>query len=196
MSETGRHLYNIQRLVGDGRNEGFKRRDESITTRLRIGHTGLNYSLHKIGKHPTGKCQSCYQPETVAHVSVNCNEYNAQRDHLFQTLSKAEHISLSGLLGKTNIFYYIFLFISFLFSAIFLVHTPVQLVAVKYLQVGFQPPINPKEEEEENQHVSLVVFHECFLALAGTFWCVQLSYVWLAIRRSRLVHIIDGTSIC
>ena len=103
MSETGRHLYSIQRHVGDRRKVGFKRRDESIITRLRIGHTGLNYSLHKIGKHPTGKCQHCYQPETVEHVLVNCSEYNAQRDHLFQTLSKAEHtnFSLSGLLGKT-----------------------------------------------------------------------------------------------
>ena len=103
MGETGRHLYSIQRHVCNGRKVGFKRRDESITTRLRIGHTGLNYSLHKIGKHPTGKCQHCYQPETVEHVLVNCSEYNAQRDHLFQTLSKAEHtnFSLSGLLGKT-----------------------------------------------------------------------------------------------
>ena len=78
MSETDRHLYNIQ-------------------------YTIYFLTIYKIGKHPTGKCQHCYQPETVEHLLVNCNEYNTQRDHLFQTLSKAEHnnFSLSGLLGKT-----------------------------------------------------------------------------------------------
>ena len=49
MSETGRPLYNIQRHVGGGRRVGFKRRDENRITRLRIGHKGLNYSLHNIG---------------------------------------------------------------------------------------------------------------------------------------------------
>ena len=68
LGQTGRHLYNIQRHVGGGRKVGFKRRDENIITRFRIGHAVLNYSLHKIGKHPTGKCQYCYQPETVEHV--------------------------------------------------------------------------------------------------------------------------------
>ena len=60
MSETGRHLYNIQRHVGDRRKVGFKRRDENIITRLRIGHTGLNYSLHKIVKQASQKWLSMY----------------------------------------------------------------------------------------------------------------------------------------
>ena len=60
MSETGRHLYNIQRHVGDRRKVGFKRRDENIITRLRIGHTGLNYSLHKIVKQASQKLLSMY----------------------------------------------------------------------------------------------------------------------------------------
>ena len=66
ISETGRHLYGIQSGVGDGRKVGFKRREESIITRLRIGHTGLNYSLHKIGKHSNGNCAYCHQPELLS----------------------------------------------------------------------------------------------------------------------------------
>lgn len=102
-SETGRHLYNVQRQVGAGRMVGWKRREESLITRLRIGHTGLNLSLYKIGKHPTGKCTYCNQPETVEHVLLQCRKYNINREHLFQSLRKAKHhdVSLSGLLGKT-----------------------------------------------------------------------------------------------
>ncbi len=57
--DKGRHLYNIQPEVNIGRTESRSRREESIITRLRIGHTGLNSSLKIIGKHPTGKCQHC-----------------------------------------------------------------------------------------------------------------------------------------
>ena len=55
-NETGRHLYNIQRQVGAGRMVGWQPREESCITRLKIDHTGLNQTLHKMGKHPTGEC--------------------------------------------------------------------------------------------------------------------------------------------
>ncbi len=71
-NETGRHLYNIQRHVGAGRMVGWKRREENIITRLRIGHTGLSHTLHKIDKNPSGKCKHCSQSETVEHV--HCRE--------------------------------------------------------------------------------------------------------------------------
>ena len=93
ISETGRH----------GRKVGFKRREENIITRLRIGHTGLNHTLHKIGKHPTGNCTHCNQPETVEHVLLHCKKYDTQRKNLSQSLRKAKHhdFSLTGLLGKS-----------------------------------------------------------------------------------------------
>lgn len=39
-----------------------------IISRMRIGHTTLNYSLHKIGKHENGNCDKCGQQETVEHI--------------------------------------------------------------------------------------------------------------------------------
>jgi len=43
---------------------GRKMRDETIMSRLRFGHTGLNSTLFKIGKHNTGRCEYCEQQET------------------------------------------------------------------------------------------------------------------------------------
>lgn len=103
ISESGRHLYQIQRHVGDGRKVGFKCGEENIITRLRIGHSGLNHTLHKIGKHPTGNCTHCNQPETVEHVLLHCKKYDTQRKNLSQSLRKAKHhdFTLTGLLGKS-----------------------------------------------------------------------------------------------
>lgn len=59
-----------------GRTRGREsRKEEVVITRLRIGQTGLNSTLHKIGKHPTGKCRICDHPESVQHVLVECKGY-------------------------------------------------------------------------------------------------------------------------
>ena len=41
-------------------------------SRLRIGHTKLNASLHLIGRHVNGLCRFCQESETVEHVLVRC----------------------------------------------------------------------------------------------------------------------------
>lgn len=71
--KTGRHLSKIQSHVGDGRKVGLKGREENIITRLRIGHTGLNHTLHKIGKHPTGNCTNCNQKQLNMHYFIASN---------------------------------------------------------------------------------------------------------------------------
>lgn len=86
----GRHLYAIQKKVGKGRKRGRNRREESIITRLRVGHTGLNKTLHLISKHPTGLCEKCGQSETVEHVFINCNGYDEEREVLREELWKNE----------------------------------------------------------------------------------------------------------
>jgi hypothetical protein len=49
-----------------------KRRDETLITRLRVGKCRNNHYLFKIGKHPTGLCDICKQPDTVEHLLLNC----------------------------------------------------------------------------------------------------------------------------
>jgi len=101
--DKGRHLYNIQPEVGIGRIESRSRREESIITRLRIGHTGLNSSLKLIGKHPTGKCQHCTHLETVEHILFQCTKYSEERNQLFQSLRMVnQNFTMQGLLGKTS----------------------------------------------------------------------------------------------
>ena len=83
--------------------EGWQRTEEICMTRL-TRHTGLNQTLHKMGKHPTGKCTLFSQSETVEHVILQCKKYNNDRNHLLQSLRQAKHheFSLSGLLGENN----------------------------------------------------------------------------------------------
>ncbi len=113
--DKGRHLYNIQPEVNIGRTESRSRREESIITRLRIGHTGLNSSLKIIGKHPTGKCQHCSHLETVEHILFHCTKYSQERNQLFQSLRTVNqnNFTMQGLLGKTssNIYHFIIKFL-------------------------------------------------------------------------------------
>ncbi len=51
----------------------------------RLGHTALNHSLYKIGKHESGKCDKCGEFETVMH-SFECPAYERERFQLIQEL--------------------------------------------------------------------------------------------------------------
>ncbi len=50
------------------RSAGKNRRDEIVISRMRFGHTRLNSTLYKMGKHDTGRCEFCGQVESVEHV--------------------------------------------------------------------------------------------------------------------------------
>ncbi len=63
----GRHLHSVQTMVGRGRNSRGRRKEDCVISRLRLGHTGLNSTLHIIRKHPTGLCDWCGVKETVEH---------------------------------------------------------------------------------------------------------------------------------
>uniref|UniRef100_A0A3B3Q2D7 Reverse transcriptase domain-containing protein n=1 Tax=Paramormyrops kingsleyae TaxID=1676925 RepID=A0A3B3Q2D7_9TELE len=103
----GRHLYGLQNKVGTTRNWGGPRREETVRTRLRIGHSNLNSSLHIIGKHPTGFCEVCKTPETIEHVLINCRSYDAQRRKMMGELRKGglggagiKDVLKSGMIGQ------------------------------------------------------------------------------------------------
>ncbi|XP_037531828.1 uncharacterized protein LOC119409038 [Nematolebias whitei] len=76
---TGRWFYKIQKAVGRKRRGRRSRKEERIITRLRFGHTGLNYSLFKIQKHKNGKCEYCEKFETIEHVILECCKYEEER---------------------------------------------------------------------------------------------------------------------
>ena len=66
--------------MGKGGVVGRNRKEEAVITRLRLGHTELNSTLHSIGKHPTGKCRLCDHPESVQHVLMECKGYERERE--------------------------------------------------------------------------------------------------------------------
>jgi len=68
----GRHYFSIQPEVRKRCSCNFlSRRDSVKMCRLRLGHCGLNYSLHIVGKHVSGLCE-CGSLETVGHVFLEC----------------------------------------------------------------------------------------------------------------------------
>lgn len=84
----GRWFFRVQSKVGEMRCAGGNRRDETVISRLRFGHTGLNGMLWKIGKHDTGRCDYCGQEETVEHVVQQCQRYEQERRQLVGSLCK------------------------------------------------------------------------------------------------------------
>jgi len=62
--------FKLQKQVTTRRQGGWKRRGETVITRLRIGHTGLNYNLSRLGKQATGICINCDKRETVEHIKT------------------------------------------------------------------------------------------------------------------------------
>lgn len=48
------------------------RATETLAHRLRLGRCRLNAYLFQMKCHPTGLCESCHQPETVAHYLLEC----------------------------------------------------------------------------------------------------------------------------
>ncbi len=98
----GRHLFQIQEYVGNERKRLGNRKKDVIISRLRIGHTALNHSLYKIGKHESGKCDKCGEFETVMHILFECPAYERERFQLIQELGwlGVDKISLKLLLGN------------------------------------------------------------------------------------------------
>jgi len=102
-NDTGRHLFCVQRNVGGRRSRDGSRREEAVLTRLRIGHSGLNKSLFIIGKHHTGACEFCSQPETAEHVLIECSNYKEERNCLTSIHHKeGKTLTLVNILGNTS----------------------------------------------------------------------------------------------
>ncbi len=70
------------------RSAGKNRRDEIVISRMRFGHTRLNSTLYKMGKHDMGRCEFCGQEESVEHVILYCQKYETERRILMQNLEK------------------------------------------------------------------------------------------------------------
>lgn len=55
-------------------------------TRMRLGLSGLNAHLNKIGIHQDGLCTYCNEEENVTHYFLKCRMYNVHRQELVEEL--------------------------------------------------------------------------------------------------------------
>lgn len=78
--------------MGGIKGKGRNRKEQVILSRLRMGHSNLNSTLHTMGKHPTGLCNYCQEKETVEHILISCGKYNQERQEMMAQLQSTEQI--------------------------------------------------------------------------------------------------------
>ena len=101
----GRHLYCIQNSIGTKKVMSGDRRKEIVLTRLRLGHSALNKSLHIIGKHQSGFCEVCHQEdETIEHVLQRCRRYDTERETMRYKMRELgeQEVGMKTLLRMEN----------------------------------------------------------------------------------------------
>ena len=79
------------------------RKYEILLFRMRSGNIGLNTNLQKIGKHESGLCDLCDQPETIQHYLLEFPQYLIPRAMLFAEIKKdQEQVKIEEILNAKN----------------------------------------------------------------------------------------------
>ena len=69
--------------------------------RLRIGHTSLNYHLHRLRLVNSSLCEHCGEEETISHVLVRCPRYFSHRTKFIYNLRRGGiRFEYDTILGK------------------------------------------------------------------------------------------------
>ncbi len=87
MDNSGRNYYSIQKCINAQGVNGRNRREETVLTRLRLDHTGLNKTLFLLGQ---SKSDECKITENAEHVLLYCRKYREERIRLKQKISQTE----------------------------------------------------------------------------------------------------------
>ncbi len=103
MDNSGRKYYSIQKCINAQGVNGRNRREETVLTRLRFDHTGLNKTLFLLGKSKSDECTECKITENTEHVLLYCRKYREERIRLKQKISQTgRKWNLEGVLGTTG----------------------------------------------------------------------------------------------
>lgn len=82
--------------------------EAAIIFHLRSGHSPLNGYLRRFNHHPTGRCDHCKVPETVAHLVLHCSHFKHQRNRFRKAIKEEEvkvnSYSLPALLDTTKVY--------------------------------------------------------------------------------------------
>jgi kelch-like protein 2/3 len=92
-------LYEVKPFVKPWQSASFKvRREETIMTRLRIGHTRVTHGYIMCGKVEPRKCGRCKEIFTVKHILINCPNFKKDRDLCFYHIPKP--LTLQNILAE------------------------------------------------------------------------------------------------
>ena len=91
LSNKGKFLSSLQeRITSNSWIQLNSRRAETAITRLRIGHAGVNYHLHRFEMEDSPLCAHCKVPETIEHFIMRCPKYRNNRVPLKQLFAEQE----------------------------------------------------------------------------------------------------------
>ncbi len=100
MDNSGRKYYSLQKCINAQGVNGRNRREETVLTRLRFDHTGLNKTSFLLGK---SKSDECTITENAEHVLLYCRKYREERIGLKQKISQTgRKWNMEGVLGTTG----------------------------------------------------------------------------------------------
>ena len=103
VDKSGRKYYSLQKSINAQGVNRSNRREESVLTRLRFDHTGLNKTLFLMGKSQSDECIECRSKEDVEHVLLHCKKYRDERMRLNQKINQVgRKWNIEGLLGTTG----------------------------------------------------------------------------------------------
>ncbi len=84
----------LQNSKESGRDEKCREKQERWNTNIKdeIWTHKIKYTLYKMGKHDTGRCEFCGQEESVEHVILYGQKYETERRILMQNLEEIKMI--------------------------------------------------------------------------------------------------------
>ena len=81
------------------------RREETILTRLRIGHTNLTHGYLMCTPHaPVPICNTCHTQISVSHILTECQDYAQWRHLLLKSTNLREILSENKKFSSFNLF--------------------------------------------------------------------------------------------
>ncbi len=100
MDNSGRKYYSLQKCINAQGVNGRNRREETVLTRLRFDHTGLNKTSFLLGK---SKSDECTITENAEHVLLYCRKYREERIRFKRKIRQTGRTwNLEGVLGTTG----------------------------------------------------------------------------------------------
>ena len=107
---TNNKLLEIKPTIGEWEPKPkLKRKEETVITRLRIGHTNITHA-HLLKKEEAPKCIPCQEAYTIKHILIHCIDLAPIRKHFYnannlkELFEENDLINILQFLKATNLY--------------------------------------------------------------------------------------------